>query len=96
MGTMRGRYTQASDEAGVTLMQEVWVESIVRKMLDVYEKEIGRPRHDQNSGRLDSIEGTLSKVEGGIQAIKWICGIVGSALVVMQIMRLFHSGVLRP
>lgn len=72
-------------------MNEAWVKNIVRTILDIYEKDTGAPRHLTNSNRLDAIETKLDKVDGGITAIKWIGGVLGFALLVMQLLRLVQN-----
>lgn len=68
-------------------MSEPEVLNLVNEAFDRYEKETGKPRHEENKGKFDDLFTVLNKVKGGL----WTCGILlglpSIAFTIIQIIR---------
>lgn len=66
-------------------MSESDVKVIVNEAFDKYERETGKPRHDQNTDKLTGIERILDKVKGALWAVRVLVGLPGSIASIMVI-----------
>lgn len=77
-------------QTGATGMSESDVRVIVNDAFALYEKDTGKPRHDENTVKLTAIERAFDRVRGALWAVGLLFGVPGciaSILVIVSKVR---------